>query len=125
MPAYVAHRCMELLNEHGLAVKGSKVLLLGVTYKPDIADQRESPVLAVANRLLAMGADLQYHDPYVLDWDVPGATRVEDPLQGARDAAVTVLLQNHSTYDVAAIEEAATRLLDTRGVTSPEGGHRL
>ena len=55
MPTYVAHRCSELLNEDSLAVKGATVLLLGVTYKPDIADQRESPVLQLATQLLRHG----------------------------------------------------------------------
>jgi UDP-N-acetyl-D-glucosamine dehydrogenase len=125
MPTYVAHRCSEILNQDALAVRGSKVLLLGVTYKPDIADQRESPVLALAERLLQMGADLQYHDPFVKNWRVAGATRVDDAVEGARAADLTVLLQNHSEYDISVIEKVAQRLLDTRGVTSQEGGHRL
>jgi UDP-N-acetyl-D-glucosamine dehydrogenase len=124
MPTYVAHRCSEILNEDSLAVKGASVLLLGVTYKPDIADQRESPVLQLATRLLQLGADLQYHDPFVKNWRVPGVTRVEDAVEGARAADLTVLVQNHSEYDVAVIEQVARRLLDTRGVTSP-GRHRL
>ncbi len=114
----------ELLNEDSLAVKGATVLLLGVTYKPDIADQRESPVLQLATQLLRLGADLQYHDPFVKNWSVPGVTRVEDAVEGARAADLTVLVQNHSEYDVAVIEQVAQRLLDTRGVTSP-GRHRL
>jgi UDP-N-acetyl-D-glucosamine dehydrogenase len=125
MPAYVAHRCSEILNQDALAVRGSRILLLGVTYKPDIADERESPVLALAERLRQMGAKLQYHDPFVKEWRVSDATRVDDAVEGAREADLTVLLQNHSEYDVSMIEKAAKRLLDTRGVTSQDGGHRL
>jgi UDP-N-acetyl-D-glucosamine dehydrogenase len=125
MPTYVAHRCADILNQDALAVRGSTILLLGVTYKPDIADQRESPVQALGTRLLQMGADLRYHDPYVDDWKVTGARRVDDVMQAAGEAHLTVLLQNHSEYDIPAIEKGARRLLDTRGVTSQDGGHRL
>ncbi len=125
MPAYVASRAAELLNEDGKAVRGSRILLLGVTYKPDIADQRESPAAALGNRLVALGAQLEYHDPYVDNWSVDGSTRVDDMLAGAAEADLTVLLQNHSSFDIAAIERTAKRLFDTRGVTSGEGGHRL
>lgn len=58
MPAYVVRRAQDILNKHGKPVHGSTVLLLGVTYKPDIADQRESPATAVARHLLDLGADL-------------------------------------------------------------------
>ena len=63
MPAYVARRVQDLLNDEGKAVKGSRILLLGVTYKANIADQRESPAKPVAEALLSMGADLAYWDP--------------------------------------------------------------
>src|SRR5262249_44506281 len=62
MPAYVVRRVQDILNKHGKPVRGSTVLLLGVTYKPDIADQRESPSTAVARHLVALGAEVIYHD---------------------------------------------------------------
>ena len=65
MPGYVTDRAAELLNRHAKAVNGAKVLLLGVTYKRDIADQRESPARPLARKLLARGAQVSYHDPYV------------------------------------------------------------
>ena len=65
MPGYVTDRAAELLNTHAKAVNGAKVLLLGVTYKRDIADQRESPARPLARRLLGRGAQVSYHDPYV------------------------------------------------------------
>ena len=74
---------------------------------------------------MALGAQLEYHDPYVDNWSVDGSTRVDDMLAGAAEADLTVLLQNHSSFDIAAIERTAKRLFDTRGVTSGEGGHRL
>ena len=126
MPSYVALRAVELLNEAALAVRDSKVLLLGVTYKADIADQRESPATALATRLLSMGADLRFHDPYVSEWEVAGvAAAGDDVLAAVKEADLVILLQNHSAYDVAAIEAAAERILDTRGVTSGERSHRL
>ncbi len=65
MPAYVVSRAQDILNEDGKAMRGAKVLLLGVTYKPNIADQRESPAVPVARQLLDKGADLSFHDPHV------------------------------------------------------------
>ncbi len=124
MPGYVATRAAERLNDDALPVRGSTVLLLGVTYKPDIADQRESPAVDLAERLVSMGADLAYHDPYVESW-VEGSTRVDDVLAGVAEADLTILLQNHAKFDLAAIEGAAKRLLDTRGVSEQQTSQRL
>ncbi|MEV7428059.1 nucleotide sugar dehydrogenase [Nocardioides sp. NPDC092400] len=126
MPAYVVSRIASLLNDQEKAVRGSTVLLLGVTYKPDIADQRESPAVDVAKRLLQLGASVRYHDPHVASWDVAGTTSAgEDVLAAAGDADLTVLLQQHSAYDLDAIEASARCLFDTRGRTTGESTHRL
>lgn len=119
MPAYVAARAGDLLNERERSIKGSKVLILGVTYKPDIADQRESPSKHVADHFLAKGADLRFHDPYVEQWYLDGITldRVSDLMVALEEADLVVLLQAHAAYDVAYIEQHAKVLLDTRGVT--------
>ena len=69
MPAYVARRVQDALNDDGKALRGARVLLLGVTYKADIADQRESPAVPVARRLLEQGAALSFHDPLIAHWD--------------------------------------------------------
>ncbi|WP_153397774.1 nucleotide sugar dehydrogenase [Ornithinicoccus halotolerans] len=128
MPAYVVQRVQDLLNEDGKPLKGSAVLLLGVTYKPNIADQRESPAVPLARQLLAKGANVQYHDPHVPSWGPLGgqAVRVEDPTAGVAEADLTVLVQNHREYDVDLLAKTATRFFDTRGV-APEGAkvHRL
>ena len=124
MPNHVAQRIQNLLNEEGRAVKGSTVLLLGVTYKPDIADQRESPARPLARRLLSLGATVLYNDPHVDTWTEPGVTAADrDVLTAAAEADITVLLQQHRAYDVPAIERSARLLLDTRGVTTTS--HRL
>jgi UDP-N-acetyl-D-glucosamine dehydrogenase len=125
MPAYVAQRAQALLNEHRKPVNGSVVLLLGVTYKPDIADQRESPSVAVARHLRTLGADVAYHDPFVPTWEATGLSSVDDAVHAAREADLTILLQNHSSYDVEELSSQARLFLDTRGVTEGEEAHRL
>ena len=116
MPGYVVTRIQDLLNTEGKPLKGSEVLLLGVTYKPNIADQRESPAVPLARHLMAKGATVHYHDPHVTDWSsVPEATRVEDAAAGAARADLPVLVQNHREYDVDALAAAAQVFFDTRG----------
>ncbi len=117
MPSYVVDRATELLNRKAKALNGSRVLLLGVTYKKDIADQRETPVLAIARKLRARGAVLSYHDPYVGDWRVDGqpVRRVTDLDAETAAADLTILLQEHSAYDLGRIAHDARLLLDTRG----------
>ncbi len=117
MPAYVVRRAQDILNQHRKALRGSTVLLLGVTYKPDIADRRESPATPVARHLLALGADLVYHDPHVHEWAVNGATvrRAENLAAELAAADLTILLQHHSEYDLADIAAEAALLFDTRG----------
>ncbi len=127
MPGYVTDRAAELLNRHALPVNGAKVLLLGVTYKRDIADQRESPARPIARKLLARGAAVSYHDPYVPGWQVDEQVipRQTD-LDTALDAAdLVILLQAHQCYDPAQIARGARLLLDTRGVipTTPATPH--
>lgn len=125
MPRYVAQRIQALLNERGLPVKGAAILLLGVTYKPDIADQRESPAMPLARLLLSMGAEVSYADPHVPEWLVAGASRVDDPAAAAADADITVLVQQHRDFDVDAIAGKARCFFDLRGVTTGEDVERL
>jgi UDP-N-acetyl-D-glucosamine dehydrogenase len=120
MPAYVVRRIQDALNEEGEALRGARILLLGVTYKPDIADQRESPARPIAVELLDKGAVLDFHDPYVAKWRL-GASSMErvDDLERALDQAdLVVLLQGHSAYDIDRIAARARRLFDTRGVAN-------
>ena len=127
MPAYVASRAQNILNETGSAINGANVLLLGVTYKPNIADQRESPAKPLARRLTALGAKVTYHDPYVMQWTISGADvpRMDD-LEGAVAAAdLVILMQNHAEYDANALARLAKRFFDTRGATSGEDAQRL
>ncbi|GAB3734563.1 nucleotide sugar dehydrogenase [Nocardiopsis nanhaiensis] len=118
MPAYVTQRAQELLNDSGLALSRSKVLLLGVTYKADIADQRESPARPVARKLAAKGATLTYHDVHVESWQVDGVDipRSTDLDQALAEADLTILLTDHTDYRPKRLIEYARLLLDTRGV---------
>jgi UDP-N-acetyl-D-glucosamine dehydrogenase len=122
MPRYVAQRAADLLNRDAKALNGSSVLLLGVTYKADIADQRESPATDVADQLLRSGARISHHDPHVPSWRVgDDVLEVVPDLEAAVAAAdLVVLLQAHRSYDLDALAASAPRLLDTRGVV-PEG----
>lgn len=117
MPAYVVQRAQNILNEDSKSLRGSTVLLLGVTYKPDIADQRESPAVPLAQQLIAKGATVQYFDAKVADWRaVPEAERVDDLDAAVAAADLTVLVQNHKSFDVEALASTAQRFFDTRGV---------
>ncbi|WP_275464176.1 nucleotide sugar dehydrogenase [Streptomyces noursei] len=127
MPAYVIQRCTTLLNEHGKSARGARILLLGVTYKPDLADLAGTPAREVAARLRTLGAHLTYHDPYVPRWEVDGrpVPRAESLYDAASAADLTVLLQPHRTYDLQGLAVKAPLLLDTRGATPTGAAHRL
>ena len=117
MPAYVVQRAQNILNEDSKSLRGSTVLLLGVTYKPDIADQRESPAVPLAQQLIAKGATVHYHDAKVETWrGVPDATKVDDLDTALAAADLTILVQNHKEYDVDALAGKTRRFFDTRGV---------
>jgi UDP-N-acetyl-D-glucosamine dehydrogenase len=127
MPRYVVERVQDALNDVGKALRGSRVLLLGVTYKANIADQRESPALPVATLLAEKGAVLSYHDPRVTEWktDAGVLSSVADPASAAADADIVILLQAHREYDVNALAEIAPLFFDTRGKTTTQEAFRL
>jgi UDP-N-acetyl-D-glucosamine dehydrogenase len=118
MPSYVVTRVQRLLNQARKPVNGSRVLLLGVTYKPDIADERETPAVPVAEGLLELGAELAFCDPYVKEWSVKGALipREDDLAEAVAKADLVVLLQKHGKFDLDVVEERSALVLDTRGV---------
>jgi UDP-N-acetyl-D-glucosamine dehydrogenase len=130
MPTYVVRRIQDRLNDEGRAVRGSRVLLLGVTYKADIADERESPAVPLAAKLLTLGADLRYHDPYVPVWNTAerggreNLIKVEPDLrQALEEADLVVLLQAHRQYLDGVLDGVA--VFDTRGVLAGEAVERL
>ncbi|MEU7908289.1 nucleotide sugar dehydrogenase [Actinoplanes sp. NPDC049118] len=126
MPAYVARRAQNILNEAGLATTGANILLLGVTYKANIADERESPAVALARDLSSLGAKISYHDPYVAEWRPDIDVVQVDDLEGAVVSAdLVILVQSHREYDADQLAAKAKRFFDTRGVTTTDDAHRL
>lgn len=119
MPPYVANRAAELLTSNGKNITGAKVTLLGVTYKPNISDKRESPAVPLAENLQGLGAQLGYYDPYVESWsaggvDVPRFTSLEQALAGSD---VVILVQAHKEFldQAALITSTTTPSLDATG----------
>lgn len=127
MPKYVADRAWRRLNTDGKAMSGARVLILGVTYKPGIADQRESPATPLAVELRALGADLAFYDPFVAEWHVEDCTyqRVEDLDDALAEADLVIHLQPHADYDDARLDRAGAPVLDTRGKLSGPTVERL
>ncbi|MFH8725357.1 nucleotide sugar dehydrogenase [Streptomyces termitum] len=127
MPRYVVRRAAALLNEHGKSARGARILLLGITYKPDLADREGSPADEIAHRLMDLGAAVSFHDPYVPDWRVreQPVPRADSLYEAAAHADLTVLLQHHRVYDLQGLAVKAQLLLDTRGATPAGSAHRL
>lgn len=128
MPRYVASRAQDMLNDRRLAMKGAKILLLGVTYKANIADQRESPAVDIAEALKIKGALVSFHDPHVKEWNLKTETitRVEKLENSAEEADLVILLQKHKQYDINNLADLARGFLDTRGsVVESENTKRL
>lgn len=128
-PDMIAGRvAVELSKDDGKPVKGARVLILGVAYKKDIEDTRESPALAILNRLEAMGAACDYHDPY---FPVMPATRDHPSLAGRRSVALSetvvsgydavLITTDHTAVDYALVARAARLLLDTRNAMDGRG----
>ncbi len=119
MPAHVVSVVTDALNDHRKAVRESTILLLGIAYKRDVSDVRESPALAVLEQLLARGADVVYHDPFVDHVVLGGATHASQPLtdDAIADADCVVLLTDHSSFDMHRILAHARLLVDTRNAT--------
>ena len=127
MPAYVAKRVQDALNAQRKAVNGSAIVLVGVTYKPNISDQRETPARPLAQLLLAMGADVRYVDPHVARFEVGGhdLEKVEDFHGEMRDADLVVLLQPHDAVLASGALEGANYVLDTSGTLVGDNVERL
>jgi UDP-N-acetyl-D-glucosamine dehydrogenase len=116
MPYYVVQRLMDALNSHKKSLSGSKVLILGVAYKADIDDMRESPAIKIAELLCEKDAELVYHDPYVPDFDACGNAipAVELNAETLRDVDAVLLVTNHSCVDYGRLVAEAPLILDTR-----------
>jgi len=118
MPAHVVGLVADALNDDARALRGSRVLLLGITYKPDVADLRESPPLEVLRLLRAKGAAAAYHDPHVPALELEGAQLASATLDAAalREADCVVIATHHAAYDWAWVARHARVIVDTRNV---------
>ncbi len=123
MPRFAVTKVQDALNDHGKALKGSAVLVLGVAYKPDIDDLRESPALDVIGLLEQKGAHVKYHDPFIPHFDHEGLamTAVSDLMAEVRAADCVVIITNHKAYDYDAILENAKVIVDTRNALGDRG----
>jgi len=123
MPDFVVQALMVALNERGKALKGAKVLVLGLAYKPDVDDMRESPSIVLIEKLRALGADVAYNDPHIPrtprqrehDLRMESLPLSEDTL-AAQDAVL--ISTDHSDYDYAWIVAHSPLVVDTRNATA-------
>jgi len=122
MPAWVVDRVARALNRAKKSVNGSRVLVLGVAYKADIADLRESPALDILTHLRELGAELEYNDPLVPRVEFDGFTLVSQELtpERVRGADLVLITTAHTSVDYAMVVREAKRVLDTRGAV-PRG----
>ena len=123
MPDYVVRRLVVALNRKRQAVNGSRILLLGLAYKRNTGDDRESPAVVVAERLLALGAEVRVADPFVSQDHVHGhVERVEATPEELSAADAVILLTDHDAFDLAAVRTHARYVLDTRRRLEPGDG---
>lgn len=127
MPDYVVDKVALGLNEARKAVNGSKVLVLGVAYKPNIGDVRESPAIDVIDLLEERGAEVSYHDPYVADFVAAGTSfHSIDLTQAALEQAdCVVIVTNHADYDWDFITNHAGLIIDSRNAIKSRGKSRV
>lgn len=127
MPAFVVGKVQDALNAEGKAVRGSRVLVLGVAYKRDVDDVRESPALDVIRLLEEKGAEVSYHDPYVPEVDHLDQVRSSVPLTDdvLAGADVVVITTDHSSIDYARVVRLAKLVVDTRNATKGLGGDHV
>jgi UDP-N-acetyl-D-glucosamine dehydrogenase len=127
MPEHVVTLVTDALNEERKALKGSRVLVLGVAYKKDIDDVRESPALSIIDRLRAKGADVRYHDPFVteLRFDEAHTEGPGEPLESValsddelRASDVVIIVTDHSGVDYRRVCELSSLIVDTRNALS-------
>ncbi len=124
MPRYVVSRVMDAFNERGEVLKGSRCLVLGAAYKPDIDDIRESPALDVIGLLQKKGAFVEYHDPFIprlRTHDDLEMQSVIDVMEAVRRSDCVVIITNHSAYDYPAILQEAKFIFDSRNALGKLG----
>jgi UDP-N-acetyl-D-glucosamine dehydrogenase len=123
MPQYVRDKIVDALNEESKSLKGSQVLILGVAYKEDVSDLRESPALDLIHLLQAKGAEVVYNDPYVPNLNEDGLvmTGIELNQKALQQADCVVITAAHSTYNWKWVVENSQLIVDTRNATRGVG----
>jgi len=124
MPHYMYIKIATALNRNKKAVNGSKVLFLGIAYKPDINDERESPALEIMDITAHKGGEVSYHDPYIPETkteDGKTLKSVELNEQTLKNADVVVLTTNHSSFDTDFIQKHAGMIVDLRNMIKENG----
>ncbi len=120
MPRYVVERIRRVLNDAGKCLDVSRILVLGIAYKRDVADLRESPAIAIIDLLRDYKAEVDYADPYIpvitLKKEVLTAVPLDEDL--VRDADCVLILTDHSLFDYASIVRTASLVIDTRNATA-------
>jgi len=124
MPEFVRTKAWRILNEQGLAPSKSKILVLGMAYKKDISDWRESPAIEVIKLLQKDGANVVYHDPYIPVFKHEGLDleSVELTDEALREADLTIIVTDHSNIDYARVVNESKRVLDTKNATKEVAG---
>lgn len=126
MPLYVVNKIVDALNEASKSVRGSRIVVLGVAYKPDVNDLRESPAIDIVEILRQRGADVVYHDPFVPSMRLEGQTVLKSTAYSTdllQNADCVVIVTNHSTFDWPEVLKNSKTVVDTRHVMKqyPEG----
>ena len=116
MPEHVVERVAQILNVRGRPLKGSRILILGVAYKRDVGDVRESPALEIIQRLVKSGSLVWYHDPFVPTLTCDGVALRSVPLHSATlaKADCVVIVTDHQSLDYKSVVQHARLILDTR-----------
>ncbi|SCY57704.1 nucleotide sugar dehydrogenase [Alkaliphilus peptidifermentans] len=119
MPEFVREKVMRTLNKIGIAPSNSKILILGMAYKKDTRDYRESPVISLTEMLLKDGIDVSYHDPYVSQIDIASIQlkSVELNEKNIENANIVIIATDHSEIDYKWIVKTANKIIDTRNAT--------
>ncbi len=127
MPTHVVSRAVDALNDSGKALKGARVVILGVAYKKNIDDLRESPALDIMNRLMDKGAQLSFADPYIntLDLGERSFTAVEAAPDLLRMADLVIIVTDHDSFDYDMIVANAPLILDTRNALKGKNGPKI
>ena len=119
-PLYCVERAMHILNRQKKAINGSRILVLGIAYKQDIDDYRESPAIRVIEELKKVGADVDYHDPWIQEFQengriVKGLPQIDEKIVSGYD--LIMITTAHSNVDYHMIQRSAKIVFDTKNVT--------